>query len=128
MSQPNDTFNPFDPTGLLKGIREANLDALSRMMIDCVNTDAYARATGALLDAYLAGSAPFRKAVEAAMSQVLARLNLPGRGEVTSLAERLTSIEMRLDDIEAKLDECLRAAPRPRAGARGKAAGGEGQS
>jgi hypothetical protein len=128
MSQTNDNFNPFDPAGVLKGIRDANMDALSKMMIECVNTDAYAQATGTMLDAYLAGSAPFRKAVEAAMTRALATLNMPSRGEVISLAERLTNIEMRLDDIEAKLDECLRAAPRPRAGARNKAANGEGQS
>jgi hypothetical protein len=129
MSQTNDNFNPFDPTGMLKGIRDANLDAVSKMMIECVSSDAYARATGTVLDGWLAGSTPFRKAVEAALTQALAGLNMPSRGEVASLAERLTNVEMRLDDIEAKLDECLRAvAPRSRAGAKNKAANGESQT
>ncbi len=127
MSANNDTFNPFDPTGMLKGLRDANLGAWSRMMIECVNTDAYAQATGELLDGWLSGSAPFRKTLEAALIQAVTNLQLPTRGDVTGLAERLINVEMRLDDIEAKLDELLRAVSKPRTGARPKAANGEGQ-
>ena len=127
MSQTNDTFNPFDPTGMLKNIRDANLDAWSKMMIDLVNTDAYAKATGVLLDAWLSNSAPFRKALESTLTQVLTNLNMPTRADVTSLAERLTNIEMRLDDLDAKLGEALRA-PKARTGARAKSGNGEGHS
>jgi hypothetical protein len=127
MSQTNDTFNPFDPTGMLKNLRDANLDAWSKTMIELVNTDAYARATGTLLDAWLSNSAPFRKAVESALTQALTSLNLPARSDVTTLAERLTNIELRLDDLDAKLDEALRA-PKGRSGARAKAGNGEGHS
>ena len=127
MSQTNDTFNPFDPTGMLKNIRDANLDAWSKMMIDLVNTDAYAKATGVLLDAWLSNSAPFRKALESTLTQVLTNLTMPTRADVTSLAERLTNIEMRLDDLDAKLDEGLRA-PKARSGARAKSGNGEGHS
>ena len=56
MSENNDNFNPFDSTGIFKDLRDANLDAWSRMMIECVNTDAYARATGTMLDDWLSGS------------------------------------------------------------------------
>jgi hypothetical protein len=109
MTQSNETtFNPFDPTGLLKTIRDSNVETWSRMMIELVNTDAYARVTGEMLDAWLTNSAPFRKAIEAAMTRALGNLNMPSRAEITSLAERLTHIEMRLDDMEAKLDEALR--------------------
>ena len=80
------------------------------MMIQLVNTDAYAQASGAMMDARLTTSTPFRKALETTMTQVLTQLNMPTRGDVTSLAERLTNIEMRLDDIEAKFDEAQRAA------------------
>jgi hypothetical protein len=124
MSENNDTFNPFDPTGLFKGLREANMDAWSKMMIQLVHTDAYARATGAMLDAWLSSSVPFRKALEAAMAQVLAGLNMPTRADVTGLAERLTHIEMRLDDLEAKLEEGQRATRKP-AGPKAKASTGE---
>jgi hypothetical protein len=128
MSQTNDSFNPFDPTGMFKGLRDANLDAWSRMMIECVNTDAYARATGAMLDGWLSTSAPFRQALEAAVTQALTGLNMPTREDVIGLAERLTNIEMRLDDMDAKLDECLRAAAKGRSGAKSRAANGEGHS
>jgi hypothetical protein len=110
MTQENkDNFNPFDPTGMLKTIRDANMETWSKMMIDYVNTDAYARVTGDMLDAWLSNSTPFRRAIEAAMTKTLGNLNMPSRAEVISLAERLTNIEMRLDDIEAKLDESRRA-------------------
>src|SRR3954466_1708612 len=110
MSQPNDTFNPFDPTGMMKAMRDSSLDAWSKMMIELVNTEAYARATGSALDAWLTTSAPFRKALEASMSQALANCNMPSRSDVVRLAERLTNIEMRLDDLEARLEEGLRPA------------------
>jgi len=112
MSQKNDTFNPFDPTGMLKNMRDSGMDAWSKMMVQLVNTEAYSQATGAMLDAWLATSAPFRKAIESTMTQVLTQLNMPTRADVTSLGERLTNIEMRLDDLEAKLDESQRAAPK----------------
>jgi uncharacterized protein YpuA (DUF1002 family) len=110
MSQPNETFNPFDPTGMFKNMRDSGLDAWSKMMIQFVNTDAYAQATGTMLDAWLTTSAPFHKALETAMTGVLTKLHMPTRTDITSLAERLTNIEMRLDDLEAKLDESLRGA------------------
>ena len=111
MTQGNDgNFNPFDPTGVLKTIRDANMDAWSKMMIELVNTDAYARGTGEMLDAWLSNSAPFRKAIEAALTRALGNLNMPSRAEVIGLAERLTNIEMRLDDLDAKLEDSRRPA------------------
>jgi hypothetical protein len=110
MSRPNETFNPFDPTGMFREMRDASMDAWSKMMIQFVNTEAYAQSTAAVLDAWLTTSAPFRKAVEKAMTQVLVNLNMPTRTDVIGLAERLTHIEMRLDDLEAKLEEREQAA------------------
>jgi len=127
MTQENNgNFNPFDPTGMLKTIRDSNLEAWSKMMIELVNTDAYARVTGEMLDAWLSNSAPFRKAIEAAMTRALGDLHMPSRADVIRLAERLTNIEMRLDDIEAKLDESLRHARRPAAAPRNKPRAEEG--
>jgi hypothetical protein len=82
------------------------------MMIQVVSSDAYAQASGAMLDAWLTNSAPFRKAVETTMTQALTQLNMPTRSDVTGIAERLTNIEMRLDDLAAKLDEGQRATPK----------------
>jgi hypothetical protein len=105
MTQKTETFNPFDPTGMFREMRDAGMDAWSKAMIQFVNTEAYAQSTAAVLDAWLTTSAPFRKAVEKAMTQVLINLNMPARSDVIGLAERLTHIEMRLDDLEAKLEE-----------------------
>ncbi len=110
MSQQTDGFDPFDPTGMLKTMRDANLDAWAKMMVHLVNSEAYARANGTMLDAWLTSSGPFRKAIETAMAQNLAALNLPTRADFISLAERMTNVEMRLDDLDAKLDEALRGA------------------
>lgn len=109
MTQANGEFNPFDPTGMLKEMRDANMDAWSKMMIDLVNSEAYATSTGAMLDAWLSNSGPFRKAIDASLTKTLAQLNLPSRDDVTRLAERLTSIELRLDDLEATLEASLRS-------------------
>jgi hypothetical protein len=110
MSQSNDTVNPFDPTGMFKGLRDTGMDAWSKMMIQLVNTEAYAQATGTMLDAWLTASTPFRKAIEKATTQALINLNMPTRSDITALAERLTHIEMRLDDLQAQLVEARRGA------------------
>jgi BMFP domain-containing protein YqiC len=112
MNQKPENSNPFDPTGMFKSMRDAGMDAWSKMMIQLVNSEDYAQATGTMLDAWLTSSAPFRKAVESTMTQVLTQLNMPTRSDVISLGERLTHIEMRLDDLEAKLDERVQPAPK----------------
>lgn len=108
MSQPNDVPNPFDPFSFWRTTQNASLEAWSKAMIELVNTEAYAEATGRILDSYLAASVPMRKAVEQAMAQVLGQVNMPTRFEVLSLAERMTNIEMRLDDLDARFDEMQR--------------------
>ena len=105
MSQKSRDANPLDPTDMFRSMRDAGRDSWSKIMIQMVNNHAYAQASGAMLDAWLTSSAPVRKAIESAMTQGLAQLNMPTRTDITSLAERLTHIEMRLDDLEAKLDE-----------------------
>ena len=85
-------------------MRDAYLDAMSKTMIDAVNTEGYAQTTGAILDYYLTASAPFREALEKSLVQALQQLSLPSRQEVAALAERFTNVEMRLDDLDAKLD------------------------
>lgn len=108
MSQPNDIPNPFDPFSFWRTTQNASLETWSKAMIELVNTEAYAEATGRILDSYLSVSVPMRKVVEQAMAQVLGQVNMPTRGEVLSLAERMTNIEMRLDDLDARFDEMQR--------------------
>lgn len=100
----NNSSKPFDPMEPWRGMRDAYLDAWSKGMVEMVNTDAYAQATGAMLDTYLTVSTPFREAVEKAMLKTLEQLAMPSRADIVSIAERMTNIEMRLDDLDAKLD------------------------
>jgi hypothetical protein len=105
----------FDPMGPWRGVRDAYLDAWAKSMVDTVNTEAYAQATGTMLDTYLSVSAPFREAIEKAMLKTLGQLAMPSRADIVSIAERMTNIEMRLDDMDAKLDRLIsRSAGAPR--------------
>jgi len=101
---PTNDRKGFDPTAPWREMRDAYLDAWAKSMVEMVNSDAYAQATGAMLDTYLTVSTPFREAVEKAMLKALEQLAMPSRADVVSLAERMTNIEMRLDDFDAKLD------------------------
>lgn len=96
------TCDPFEP---FRALRDAYLDAMARAMVDTVKTEAYAQATGTMLEDYLAAVAPLREALDKSMLQALQQLELPSRQEVAALAERFTHVEMRLDDMDAKLDE-----------------------
>ena len=90
-------------------MRDTYLDAMSKTMIEAVNTESYAQATGAMLDYCLSASAPFRDALDKSMVQALQQLSLPSRQEVAALAERFTNVEMRLDDLDAKIDRLFGA-------------------
>jgi polyhydroxyalkanoic acid synthase PhaR subunit len=120
MSEPKNEGESFDPFAAWRGIRDAGMDAWAKAMIQAVNSAEYAKATGAMLDAYLAASIPFREMLEKTMGQTLQQMNMPTRTEVISLAERLTQIEMRLDDMDAKLDEFMSKLQKPSAGASGR--------
>ncbi len=94
----------LDPTEQLRGIRDTYMDVWAKAMGELVNTEAYAKQSGATLDAYLAASQPFRASLEKAMVNALQQFSMPTRPDFISLAERLTNLEMRLDDMDAKLD------------------------
>ena len=118
--EANKNSKSFDPMEPWRGMRDAYLDTWSKSMVEMVNTEAYAQATGAMLDTYLTVSTPFREAVEKAMLKTLEQLAMPSRADIVSIAERMTHIEMRLDDIDAKLDEMHKVITKP--GARSVAA------
>lgn len=96
-----------DPFESFRKMRETYLEGMSKVMIDAVNTEEYAQATGALLNNYLTLSAPFREAMDKAMIMALEQFSLPSRQQVKALAERFTNFEMRLDDLDAKLDRIV---------------------
>ena len=104
-NDPSDDSKRFDPMEPWRGMRDIYMDAWAKTMVDMVNSEAYAQATGMMLDTYLAVSSPFREAIERAMLKTLEQLAMPTRADVVSIAERMTNIEMRLDDLDAKLDK-----------------------
>ena len=97
----------YNPLAALREMRDIYLDAMSKTMVQAVNTEDFAKTTGAMLEGYLAASAPLREEMEKTMVQALQHLGLPTRQEVISLAQRFTNIELRVDDLDAKLDRIL---------------------
>jgi hypothetical protein len=110
-NKPADPFEPF------RGMRDAYLDAMSKVMVNAVNSEEYAQMTGVLLNSTLTMTAPFREALDASMVKALQQLSLPSRQEVAALAQRFANVEMRLDDMDAKLDRIIefQSADRPAA-------------
>jgi hypothetical protein len=102
----------FDPWSATRLLRDTYLESMAEVMDHFVNTEAYAQATGAMLDSYLSVAAPVREAMDKLMPQLLAFYGLPQRDDVISVATRMTNIETRLDDMEMKLDEIARAVNR----------------
>jgi len=98
---------PLDPLESFRGLRDIYLDTMAKAMVEAVNTESYAKASGAMLDTTLTLSAPLREGLEKSMLQVLEQLSLPSRQDIVALAERFTNLEMRLDDMDAKLDRIL---------------------
>jgi hypothetical protein len=115
MAAKEEPTEPVDPFEAFRGMRDNYLDAMSKVMINAVNSEEYAQATGAMLNGTLAASAPIREAYDKAMAAALEKSSMPSRQEVAALAGRLTNIEMRLDDMEAKLDRIVElcSAPQP---------------
>jgi hypothetical protein len=107
-----------DPMAAFREVRDNYLDVWAKTMVETVNTEAYAKASGTVLDTYLTASSPFREALDKAMLQALQQLSLPSRNDFISLAERLTNVEMKLDDIDAKLDEIGKSTKKPKSAAR----------
>lgn len=98
------TFDPFEP---FREMRDAYLDAMSKTMVEAVNSEAYAKTTGAMLDWSITATGPVREAMEKSMLQAAQQLSLPSRQEIAALAERFTNLELRVDDLDAKLDRVL---------------------
>jgi len=107
MSTNSKNSDEFDPIEMMKGMRDANMDAWAKMMTSMVNTDAYSGASADMLNAWLSTSGPFRKTLETVITQTMTALNLATGDDFIRMGERFTNIEMRLDDMEAKLDETL---------------------
>ncbi len=101
---------PYDPLEAFRGMRDAYLGAMAKSMVVTVNTEAYAQATGEVLDTYLVMTAPAKEALDRSMLQAIEQMSLLSRSDVLGVAERFTNMEMRIDDMDAKLDELLKLA------------------
>lgn len=99
----------FDPWGAFRQMRDTYLENAARAMVQVVNTEEYARASGAMLSSYLQLAEPLRSWMDKVAPHVLAQCGLPSRKELLSVASRMNSIEMRLDDIGAVLEEIRQA-------------------
>ena len=109
MNDKTETPNLFDPLGLMKNLRDSNMEQWSKAMLEVVNSDTFASAQAESLNIWLSSSAPFRKLLEDTLTRTLGLLQFPTSDDITRLAERLTNVEMRLDDMDAKLDQLLEA-------------------
>jgi hypothetical protein len=105
----------FDPTETFREMRDTYMDAWAKGMVETVNSDAYAKASGMMLNACLTTSSPFREVLEKVMLQALQQCSMPSRADVISLAERTINIELRLDDMDAKLDRIEKLLTQPSA-------------
>ncbi|MBN1811672.1 MAG: hypothetical protein JXA14_07545 [Anaerolineae bacterium] len=79
----------------------------SAAMSDTVTSKSFADSMGQQMESSLESMGLVRRQVNGMMEQYLKQMSLPSRGEVISMAERLTRVEMALDDLDAKLDEVL---------------------
>ena len=93
-----------DPTETFREMRDAYLEIWSKNLIETVNSEGYAKASGAALDGLLAVAAPFKEPTEKAMLTVLQQLNMPTSADFMGLAGRFTNVELLLDNLDAKLD------------------------
>lgn len=79
----------------------------SAVMSETVTSESFATSMGQQLESWLEATELIRQQMKVSMEQYLQHMNLLTRGQVVSLAERLTHVEMRLDDLEAKMDASL---------------------
>ncbi len=93
-----------DPTETFRELRDAYLEIWSKNLIETVNSEGYAKASGAALDGFLAIAAPFKEPTEKAMLNMLQQLNMPTSADFMGLAGRFTNVELLLDNLDAKLD------------------------
>jgi hypothetical protein len=96
--------NQPDPMEKMRELRDAYLDTWSKYLIETVNTEAYAQASGAALNSYLNVAAPLKEPMEQALLRTLEQLHIPTSSDFAGVAGRMTNIEMQLDTADAKLD------------------------
>ena len=113
MSQDKEAARRFDLIKALRGVRDSLGGDLASVTLTVTRTRVYQQLNAIIAAPILLASALLREKREAAMSDLLAQLNLPSREDVLMLSQRLTRIEMVLDDLGAGMDQLRRPAGRP---------------
>lgn len=115
MSEAETAASQPDPMEKMRELRDAYLETWSKYLIETVNSESYAKASGAALNSYLDVAAPLKEPAEQALLRTLEQLHIPSSSDFAGLAGRITNIEMQLDNADAKLDrieKLLTAMPR----------------
>jgi hypothetical protein len=121
MSEAETATGQPDPIETMRELRDAYLDTWSKYLIETVNSESYAKASGAALNSYLNVAVPLKEPTEQALLRTLEQLHIPTSEDFAALAGRITNIEMQLDNADAKLDcieKLLRAMPQQAAKAK----------
>jgi hypothetical protein len=111
MSDPQaESKKAAEPLDQWRELRDVYIDIWAKAAGEAVNSEAYAQASGTMLETCLAASSPFRDAQKKLMVSALEQLNMPSRADFVSLAERLANLELLLDDMDAKLSKIYQVA------------------
>jgi hypothetical protein len=104
MSEAETATSQPDPMEKMRELRDTYLETWSKYLIETVNSESYAKASGAALNSYLNVAAPLKEPTEQALLRTLGQLQIPTSVDFAGLAGRITNIEMQLDNADAKLD------------------------
>jgi hypothetical protein len=116
MSDPQaGSTKPADPLEQWRELRDTYVDIWAKASGEAVNSEAYAQASGTMLEAILASSSPFRDAQKKAMVSALEQCNMPSRDDYVRLADRLANLELLLDDMDARLRQVHQIVSKPAA-------------
>jgi hypothetical protein len=116
MSDPQaGSSKPADALEQWRELRDTYVDIWAKASGEAVNSEAYAQASGTMLEAFLTTSSPFRDAQKKAMVSALEQCNMPSRDDYVRLADRLANLELLLDDMDARLRQVHQILSKPAA-------------
>jgi hypothetical protein len=100
-----------DPFAQMIQFYDSYAKSWSEVMSGAVASKGVAEAIGQQMEGSLEALTLWRKQMGTVFEQYLQQMSLPTKGQVVSLAERLTNVEMAIADIDEKLDELLDRVP-----------------
>ena len=98
------------------------LEAMAKMFAEAMGTEAFASMLGKYMEQLLIWEQRMARQAEPQQDTMLKALNMPSRGQIDRMFERVIGLEERLEDLEdenrklrAQVEAALRSpAPRPR--------------